>query len=98
MRKAAPFLAAIAAILFAATGAYAFRSGSHSHGFHHHRGYWWPYGYLATYQPPYYAEPQPVFAAPAQGIPTFHCTKSRETITVPAEAGGEKQVTVTRCN
>jgi hypothetical protein len=29
--------------------------------------------------------------------PSPHCTPSREIITVPAEGGGEKQVTVTRC-
>ncbi len=78
----------------------------------HHRayypygyGYGYPYGYgyggpVATYTPGDYG--QPVIVVPAQLTPATtviapHCTHSRETITVPAEGGGERQVTITRC-
>ncbi len=61
------------------------------------------YGYggpVATYTPDDSA--QPVIVVPAQLTPATtviepHCTHSRETITVPAEGGGERQVTITRC-
>ena len=35
----------------------------------------------------------PVIPAP----PALTCSRSRETITVPAESGGSRQVTITRC-
>jgi hypothetical protein len=66
-----------------------------------------PYGYgydgyggpVATYTPGDYATPLgvPAQAAPAVTVLEHHCTMSRETVTVPAEAGGERKVTITRC-
>ena len=56
-------------------------------------------GPVATYAPGDYAAPVvvlPAQAAPA-ATPAPHCVHSRETITVPAEAGGERKVTITRC-
>lgn len=74
-----------------------------------HRGHHFiyaPYGYgygytgpVATYTPGDYG--QPVIVLPAQATPAAapapHCVHSRETVTVPAEAGGERKVTITRC-
>src|SRR5262249_24584972 len=98
MRRLATLIAISAAAILAASQAHAVLGGGHGGGHHHHHhfGFWWP-GYI-TYAPPFYTEPQPVFLAPAQSIPTFACNKRRETITVPAEGGGESKVTVTRCN
>jgi len=64
----------------------------------------WPYGYgytgaVATYTPGDYAAP--IVVLPAQltpaATPVPRCEHSRETITVPAEGGGERKVTITRC-
>ena len=57
-------------------------------------------GAVATYTPN--DTGTPVVVLPAQAEPAYtviehHCTMSRETITVPAEAGGERKVTITRC-
>ena len=72
-----------------------------------HRGHHFiyaPYGYgyggpVATYTPDEYGVP--VIVLPAQATPAAaaapHCVHSRETVTVPAEAGGERKVTITRC-
>jgi hypothetical protein len=72
-----------------------------------HRGHHFiyaPYGYgytgpVATYTPGDYGTP--VIVLPAQATPAAapapHCVHSRETVTVPAEAGGERKVTITRC-
>jgi hypothetical protein len=56
----------------------------------------WPYGYgpVATYTPGDYAAPVVVQAAQSAAP---HCAHSRETVTVPAEGGGERKVTITRC-
>ncbi len=70
--------------------------GPHAHAY-------WPYGYgpVATYAPGDYAAP--VIVLPAQVMPAAapapapRCVHSRETVTVPAEAGGERKVTITRC-
>jgi len=74
-----------------------------------HRGHqhaYWPYGYgglVATYTPNDYAAPVivvPTSVTPAvltPDVPVRQCVHSRETITVPAEGGGERQVTITRC-
>lgn len=62
-----------------------------------------PYGYgpVATYAPGDYAAPVvvlPAQVAPAAApAPAPRCVHSRETVTVPAEAGGERKVTITRC-
>jgi hypothetical protein len=76
-------------------------------GFHrgHHRmispyGNGYGGGAVATYTPSDYAAPVVVLPAPAEPAVTViehHCTMSRETVTVPAEAGGERKVTITRC-
>jgi len=76
--------------------------GAHLRSFHHHNQFYpyGPYGPVATYTPGDYG--QPVIVMPTQYAPVItvvepHCTRSRETITVPAEGGGERQVTITRC-
>lgn len=72
------------------------------HRAHQHRQMSWPYDYggpVATYAPGDYAAPVvvlPAQAAPA-AAPAPRCVHSRETIIVPAEAGGERKVTITRC-
>jgi hypothetical protein len=86
-------------LLPAAVAAKGFRGGGHLHASHNRLGVW-PYGGpVATYTPGYYA--QPVAIVPVQVNPAAvaapRCTHSRETITVPAEDGGERQVTITRC-
>jgi hypothetical protein len=85
----------------AALAAKGFPGGGHLH-VSHSRHLVLPYGGpVATYSPGYYA--QPVSVVPLQvnpapaAAPAPHCTHSRETITVPAEDGGERQVTITRC-
>jgi len=71
------------------------------HRAHQHQQMSWPYGYgpVATYAPGDYAAP--VIVLPAQAAPSAapapRCVHSRETVTVPAEAGGERKVTITRC-
>ena len=88
------------------------RPGLHR-GFHRFVSpYGYGYGYggyvgggaVATYTPTDNAAP--VVVLPAQVMPAaepavtvieHHCTMSRETVTVPAEAGGERKVTITRC-
>ena len=83
----------------AAVAAKGFRGGGHLHASHANQAYF-PYGGpVATYTPDYYA--QPIAVVPMQVNPAAaaapHCTHSRETVTVPAEDGGERQVTITRC-
>ena len=72
-----------------------FRGGLHGA----HRHFIPPYGYggpVATYTPADYAAP--VFVVPAAyPAAASRCVHSRETVTVPAEAGGERKVTITRC-
>ena len=63
-------------------------------------GYGYGGGAVATYTPSDSAAPVVVLPAPAEPAYTViehHCTMSRETVTVPAEAGGERKVTITRC-
>ena len=63
-------------------------------------GYGYGGGAVATYTPSDYAAPVVVLPAPVEPAVTViehHCTFSRETVTVPAEAGGERKVTITRC-
>jgi hypothetical protein len=76
------------------------RNGFSRSGLHRaHAHVTWPYGYgpVATYAPGENAAP--VVVLPAQVMPAAapRCVHSRETITVPAEAGGERKVTITRC-
>jgi hypothetical protein len=81
--------------------------GAHLRGHHHHHfGYPYGYGYggygpVATYTPTEYGQ-TPLVVLPAQVsqpavIVAPRCTPTRETVTVPAEGGGERQVTITRC-
>ena len=80
--------------------------GAHLRGHHHHFNNMYGYGYggygpVATYTPTEYGQ-APVIIVPAQisqpaVIVAPRCTLTRETITVPAEGGGERQVTITRC-
>jgi hypothetical protein len=78
-----------------------FRGGGHLHASHIRNAYL-PYGGpVATYTPGYYAQPVTLVPVQINSAPAAaaapHCTHSRETITVPAEDGGERQVTITRC-
>jgi len=86
------------------------RSHHHNHMIwpYSYYGYGYGYGYggyggpVATYTPADYGYGEPVVVMPQQAAPTVtviqpRCTLSRETITVPAEGGGERQVTITRC-
>jgi hypothetical protein len=70
-------------------------AGHFVHGFHHHHGVR-PYG-GAVVAYPSGVEMEPVGSIPLQINPAPHCTHSRETVTVPSEDGGERQVTITRC-
>jgi hypothetical protein len=88
---------ALALLLPAAVSA---RSGFFRGGLHRaHAHANWPYGYgpVATYAPGDYAAPVVLLPAQAAPAPAPHCVHSRETIIVPAEAGGERKVTITRC-
>jgi hypothetical protein len=89
------------ALLPAGVAARGLHGGSHLHASHNHAAYL-PYGGpVATYTPGYY--PQPIAVVPVQvnpapaPAPAPHCVHSRETIVVPAEDGGERRVTITRC-
>lgn len=72
------------------------------HGMHHYRGALpsgRPFaGTYATY-PRYY---EPVTGIPDQIAPAYsvlpHCTPSVETVTVPMESGGTRQITIRRCS
>ncbi|HZT24925.1 MAG TPA: hypothetical protein VFA57_04390 [Pseudolabrys sp.] len=97
--------AACALAMPAAARSFMGGASAHATNLHHfrfHRGFW-PYGYgygaVATYTPDYSAQAVTVvpLQVPMYVAPSPHCTPSREIITVPAEGGGEKQVTVTRC-
>jgi hypothetical protein len=73
------------------------------HHHHMHAPYGYGYGYVgpvATYTPDAYAQPvivMPTQFAPAAPAAVPRCTHSRETVTVPSESGGERQITITRC-
>jgi hypothetical protein len=59
-----------------------------------------PYGgWIAAYPSDYY---EPIAAIPELIAPAYtvvpHCTPSVETVRVPAEAGGERQITIRRCS
>ncbi len=66
------------------------------------RGYWPFYGGGIVAVPPY-ADGSVVNVAPPDvvyvAVPprALSCHRSRETLTVPAEAGGTQKITVTRC-
>lgn len=90
---------AIAAFLFvpanpAAAGLVAIHPHAHAFHHHHHRNRFWPYGGVVVAQP---VSVVPALVGPAI-TQTPACTFSRETKAVPSEDGGEKQITITRCN
>ena len=95
LRIAAFFAVAASLLVPAEVGARGF-AGHFGRGFHLHHGFW-PYrGPVATY-----SLGAPVQAVPAQVEPvdavTPRCTHSVETVTVPSEDGGTRQITITRC-
>jgi len=90
-----------------AHGAHAFHFSNHFRATRHHHDHGtfggWPfYGGIETI-PPYAAENVMTYAQPAAVVYvpepqlSLGCHHSRETVTVPAEAGGTRQITVTRC-
>ena len=73
---------------------------AHDHRHHHHRAFGlWPYGYYDV--PPYasdldmtYSIPETVEGAPT---PSVRCQHSEQTVNVPSENGGVREVTILRC-
>ena len=69
------------------------------HAFRHRHNNRWPGGWIAAYPADYY---EPIAAIPEQIAPAYavvpQCTPSVETVTVPAESGGERQITIRRCS
>ena len=79
-------------------------------GSHHHRAYGaygaygaWPLEGGVTVVPPDTPDTVMTYAPPAQVVyvpeppQALGCHRSEQTVTVPAEAGGTREVTVTRC-
>lgn len=79
------------------------RKGRFGHDHRNNNGSGWPlYGYYAM--PPYNGDTgESEVGAPAVVIvrdyqlPKLNCDKYRETIAVPSEQGGTRDVTITRC-
>ena len=73
---------------------------AHQHRHHHHRTFGlWPYGYYDV--PSYasdldmtYSTPDAVEVPPA---PPVRCQHSEQTVKVPSENGGVREVTILRC-
>jgi hypothetical protein len=95
-------------IAASAHGFHAFHWSAHFHGGHHHRvhGAYGAYGAWPFYGdvvPPYTADVGMSYTPPAQIVygpewpQVLGCHHSEQTVTVPAEAGGTRQVTITRC-
>ncbi len=99
-------LAIVPAWLFAATAAHArhFHFVNRLHASHSGaRGYWPFFGGGIVAVPPYanlnpvsYVAPPTVVYVPLPPQ-ALTCHRTRETVTVAAEAGGTRQITVTRC-
>jgi len=85
--------------------------GFHWHGGHHHHAYG-AYGYGAYGAWPYYGDsgilPYAPDSAVSSALPVqiiyvpeppqaLSCHRSEQTVTVPAESGGTRQITVQRC-
>jgi hypothetical protein len=77
-----------------------FRPARHNKNFNN-QWPWWGYGGLYAV-PPYdfsyndnYAQPTVVFVS--QPPAALSCQKSKEIKTVPAEGGGTREITITRC-
>jgi hypothetical protein len=62
---------------------------------HHVQPVYWPW-YGGAFGIPYRQQPATV-TQPMQPVPVKNCRYVKQTVTVPAEAGGSTQVTVTRC-
>lgn len=93
-----------------ARGLHGFHFSTHLHGSHHQRAYGaygaygaWPLDGGVTVVPPDTPDSVMTYAPPAQVVyvpeppQALGCHHSEQTVTVPAEAGGTRQVTVTRC-
>ena len=100
----APF--EIAANAKGGAGMHSFHFGKHFRRTHHNRNFnnqwpWWGYGGLYAI-PPYdfsyddnYAQPNVVLVS--QPPAALSCQHSKEIKTVPAEGGGTREITITRC-
>lgn len=62
----------------------------------HFRPVYWPW-YGGAFGIPYELQPAEAVTQPMQPVAVKSCRHVKQTVTVPAEAGGSKQVTVTRC-
>ncbi len=78
-----------------------FHGSGHHH--HQHRGLTSYGGVIANYPLGGTIEPASAAPAPIQVIqvvaplPALSCQHSQQTVTVPAEGGGERKITITRC-
>ena len=98
----APF--EIAANAKGGPGMHSFHFGKHFRPARHNKNFnnqWWGYGGLYA-MPPYdwsynadFAQPTVIFVS--QPPAALSCQKSKEIKTVPAEGGGTRDITVTRC-
>jgi hypothetical protein len=64
------------------------------------RGFPWFGGGVVseTYQPTYPTEPPlQMFVLPPEPPPALDCHRSHETVTVPSEDGGTREIKITRC-
>jgi hypothetical protein len=69
----------------------------HHHAFGHRRDPFAGYGYV---MPAAYIEPNTDEFASVRTIvlsPAIRCSHSRDTVTVPSEDGGTREITITRC-
>ena len=76
---------------------FAHAPGRHHHAFGHRRAPLAGYGYV---MPAAYIEPNIDEFASVRSIvlsPAARCRHSRETVTVPSEDGGTREITITRC-
>jgi hypothetical protein len=72
-------------------------AGRHHHAFRRQRDFFGGYGYI---MPATYIEPNTDGFSSVRTImvpSTTKCTHSRETVTVPSEDGGTREITITRC-
>jgi len=76
---------------------FAHASRRHHHALRHQRDLIGGYGYV---MPAAYSEPSPDGIASVRTIvlpSAARCSHSRETVTVPSEDGGTREITITRC-
>ena len=105
--KYAAIVAGLALLLPASlqTAAHArnFHFSNRLHGAGHHGGGWPFFGGGIVAVPPYVPVDAVNYAAPPRIVyvplppRALTCHRTRETVTVPAQAGGTTQITVTRC-